>query len=205
MDYQDNLKIVEKLLSREALLNQLAEEAVELAKAILLYKEKTDHRHHLANSIFAEPMLTEWKELLEEGADLELVIEVVLAAAFDSDERKIYKNIIGTMDVVVSVLTIREVLKTMQKLCHDVAKAALKLNRAAGRENPTPISEDYARKQLLCHMASMMALQEKAFVGTDKEKTEEIKTEKAARWVSRLTGGMGNEGVYEDRPEFLGK
>lgn len=205
MDYQDNLKIVEKLLSREALLNQLAEEAVELSKAILLYKEKTDHRHHLANTIFAEPMLTEWKELLEEGADLELVIEVVLAAAFDSDERKIYKNIIGTMDVVVSVLTTREVLKTMQKLCHDVAKAALKLNRAAGRENPTPISEDYARKQLLCHMASMMALHGKAFVGTDKEKTEEIKTEKAARWVSRLTGGMGNEGVYEDRPEFLGK
>ena len=81
----------------------------------------------------------------------------------------------------------------------------MKLNRAAGRENPTPISEEYARKQLLCHMASMMALQEKAFVGTDKGKIEEIKTEKAARWVSRLTGGMGNEGVYEDRPEFLGK
>ena len=36
MEYQDNLKIVEKILSREALLNQMAEEAVELARAILL-------------------------------------------------------------------------------------------------------------------------------------------------------------------------
>ena len=198
MDYQDNLKIVEKILSREALLNQMAEEAVELARAILLYRDKTGHRRSWGSAVFSDSSLTEWGEVVEEGADLALVTEVVLAAGFDSDERKIFKNIIGTMDVVVSILTTREVLETMQKVCHDVAKAALKLNRAAGGENPTPISEEYARKQLLCHMASMMALQGKAFVGTDQEKIEEIKEEKAARWVGRLMGGIEDEGVHEN-------
>lgn len=189
MDYQDNLKIVKKLLSKGEILCQLAEEAVELADAITEYKNRMDERSasfSLGNTLMNSP--AEWKGVLEEAADISLVIVVTLDMIYDENERKIHKSIMDTMEVVAKALSGREILSSMNKLSHDIAKAALKLRRAMGAENPTPITEEDAKKKLLCHLSVFKVLFEEKFSENEKEDMERIKKEKAERWSMRLRG-----------------
>lgn len=207
MEYQDNLIIIEKSLSWEALLRQLAEEAIELSGAILEYREKT-----MADCLVQKPSLfsmggyDEWKAVVEEAADIDLVMQIVLEKIYDENSRKIRESIMVTVKVVTDTLTSDNVLRSMQKGCHDIGKAALKLIRSMGEENPTPITEAEAKNNLLSYMAAMWVLLEKRF-GTTMFATEieKIKTRKAERWVHRLMGGIEDEGVYEDRQGILGK
>lgn len=190
MDYQDNLKIVEKLLSKGEVLCQLAEEAVELADAITGYKYRQDGRHYervLSSSFMGEP--AEWKGVLEEAADVSLVIVAVLDMIYDEHERKIHKNIMDTMEVVVKSLPEKEKIKSMQKLCHEIAKAALKLRRAMGTENPTPVTEEDAKKKLLCHLSVIKVLFEEKFTDGEKADMKRIRENKAERWSKCLRGG----------------
>ena len=189
MDYQDNLKIVEKLLSKGEILCQLAEEAVELADAITGYKNRKDGRHFeyaLSNVIMGEP--AEWEGVLEEAADVSLVVIAVLDTIYDENERKIHKNIMDTMEVVIKALPENERIKSMQKLCHEIAKAALKLRRAMGTENPTPVTEEDAKKKLLCHLSVIKVLFEEKFTDGEKVDIKGIREKKAERWSKRLRG-----------------
>ncbi|WP_458407823.1 hypothetical protein [Anaerotignum sp.] len=189
MDYQDNLKIVEKLLSKGEILCQLAEETVELAEAITGYKHCQDGRHleySLANAFMGKP--AEWKGVLEEAADVSLVIIVTLDMLYDENDRKIHKNIMDTMEVVVKALHDNEKIKAMQKLSHDIAMAALKLRRAMGTENPTPVTEEDAKKKLLCHLSVIKVLFEEKFTDGEKADMKRIRDNKAERWSKRLRG-----------------
>lgn len=189
MDYQDHLKIVEKMLSKGEILCQLSEEAVELADAITGYKHRQDGRNYesiLSSAFMGDP--TEWKGVLEEAADVSLVIVGVLDMIYDENERKIHKNIMDTMEVVVKSLPEKEKIKSMQKLCHEIAKAALKLRRAMGTENPTPVTEEDAKKKLLCHLSVIKVLFEEKFTDAEKYEMKNTREKKAERWSKRLRG-----------------
>lgn len=189
MEYQDNLKIVEKMLGKEEILCQMAEEAVELADALTEYKNKMDERSPeftLRNVLRNSP--AEWNGVVEETADLSLVAIVTLDMIYDENDRKIHKSIMDTMEVVAKTMSGREILGSMNKLSHDIAKAALKLRRAMNKENPTPITEEDAKKKLLCHLSIFKVLFEEKFSEKEKEDMERIKEEKAERWSKRLRG-----------------
>ena len=131
---------------------------------------------------------TEWKGVLEEAADVSLVIVGVLDMIYDENERKIHKNIMDTMEVVVKSLPEKEKIKSMQKLCHEIAKAALKLRRAMGTENPTPVTEEDAKKKLLCHLSVIKVLFEEKFTDAEKYEMKNTREKKAERWSKRLRG-----------------
>lgn len=188
MEYQDNLKIVEKLLSKGEILCQLAEEAVELAKVIMLYNNERRRRWngHCISNPFCES--AQWKDVIEETADVSLVMTVALNTIYDDNERKIHINIMETMGVVVSALPSLELNKLIEKVCFDIAKTALKLRRAEGTENPTPITEEEAKKILLCHLSMMNSIIADRFSKEEKEDIKRIMMQKAERWSKRLRG-----------------
>ena len=90
------------------------------------------------------------------------------------------------MTVVVKKLSAREKISALLKLIHDIAKAALKLRRAMGTENPTPITEDDAKKKLLCHLSVAKVLFEEHFSDQEKSDMKSIREKKAERWSKRL-------------------
>lgn len=80
------------------------------------------------------------------------------------------------------------VLKLLHEVCHDLAKAALKLRRARSGENSTPITEEEAKEMLLCHISMIMALDTILFKNEEREQMEKIKEMKMERWAERLRG-----------------
>lgn len=200
MEYQDNLKIIEKLLSKEALLCQLAEEAAELAEAIYIYMEaKRKSNSSLHTMIcFIDTENMEWKGVVEEAADVSLVITTVLERLYDEKDMKIYESLSDTMRVAVKQLRESENINAVQKIGLELARGALKLKRAMSDENPTPITEDDARNTLLCKVSVANALFEALFGESEKEEILKIKIEKAERWSKRLRGEVDDEGIYKN-------
>ena len=102
-------------------------------------------------------------------------------ALVTTDDRYVCPN-------VHSIYNEKEKIKSMQKLCHEIAKAALKLRRAMGTENPTPVTEEDAKKKLLCHLSVIKVLFEEKFTDAEKYEMKNTREKKAERWSKRLRG-----------------
>ena len=197
MGYTGDCCLVRCKLNDEELLCQLAEEAVELAQATENYVEL----------FFPAYCLGEEKELedkvIEEIADVELVLSILMR---QDETEELLKTLKKAEFSESDLKNDRAVCGVISKDCLILAKAALKLRRAMYLTNPTPMTEADARKALMDAVYGavpvMRAWCEK--IGAS-NKVADIRIRKAQRWAQRLTGGMGNEGVYEDRQGILGK
>ena len=197
MGYTGDRCYVRCQLDDGELLCQLAEEAVELAQATENYVEL----------FFPAYCLGEEKELedkvIEEIADVELVLSILMR---QDETEELLKTLKKAEFSESDLKNDSAVCGVISRDCLILAKAALKLRRAMYLTNPTPMTEADARKALMDAVYGavpvMRAWCEK--IGAS-NKVADIKIRKAQRWAQRLTGGMGNEGVYEDRQGILGK
>jgi len=198
MNFLGNCITVRTTLDDGELLCQLAEEAVELADIADDY----ENGYFISYCLGEEGRLEDY--LLEEIADVELVSYVLLKK---EEREKLETELEEHQLSEYELRKLTAVCGVLNQSCLPLAKAALKLRRAMYKTNPTTITEEKAREELFENLKGVLILVHgiKSRIKNGSVKVENIKENKAARWVSRLTGGMGNEGVYEDRPEFLGK
>ena len=156
---------------------------MELSREILVFDVEADGRL-LSNG-------TEYKMLSkvrEEAADVELVADVLLDKIYAAYDRRILGSMVGSILIVVKGLGLIHIRKVLHEVCHDLAKAALKLRRARSGENSTPITEEEAKEMLLCHISMIMALDTILFKNEEREQMEKIKEMKMERWAERLRG-----------------
>lgn len=175
MRYDENKETVLQLMPAEEVILQFAEECVELSRELLVFN-KTEYE-----------MPTGVKE---EAADVELVAEVLLDKVYAAYDRRILNSMVGSILIVVKDLGLIHIRRALHEVCHDLAKAALKLRRARGGDNPTPITEEGAKEMLLCHISMMVALDSIFFKNDVREQMEKIKKMKMERWAERLRGGL---------------
>lgn len=139
---------------------------------------------------------------IEEAADVELVADVLLDKIYAAYDRRILGSMVGSILIVVKGLGLIHIRKVLHEVCHDLAKAALKLRRARSGENSTPITEEEAKEMLLCHISMIMALDTILFKNEEREQMEKIKEMKMERWAERLRGETADgerEGVLLDK------
>lgn len=192
MNYNESKETVLQLLPTDDAILQLAEECVELSKEFLIFN----------NTEYGMPTRVMPTGAIEEAADVELVADVLLDKIYAAYDRRILGSMVGSILIVVKGLGLIHIRKVLHEVCHDLAKAALKLRRARSGDNPTLITEEAAREMLLCHISMIMALDTILFNGEAREQMEKIKEQKMERWAKRLKGETANgerEGVLLDK------
>lgn len=197
MNYNESKETVLQLLPTDDAILQLAEECVELSKEFLIFNN-TERR--MSTGVMSTGVMP--TGAMEEAADVELVAEVLLDKIYAAYDRRILHSMVGSMLIVVKGLGLIHIKESLHEVCHDLAKAALKLRRARSGDNPTLITEEAAREMLLCHISMIMALDTILFNGEAREKMEKIKEQKLERWAMRLKGATANgerEGVLLDK------
>ena len=191
MNYNESKETVLQLLPAEEVILQFAEECVELSREILVFDVEADGRL-LSNG-------TEYKMLSkvrEEAADVELVADVLLDKIYAAYDRRILGSMVGSILIVVKGLGLIHIRKVLHEVCHDLAKAALKLRRARSGENSTPITEEEAKEMLLCHISMIMALDTILFKNEEREQMEsyrELIDTMAGRPVTIRTIDVGGD------------
>ena len=183
MNYNENKETVLQLMPAEEVILQFAEECVELSREILVFNAEADGRR-LSNGTEYEML----SKVREEAADVELVAEVLLDKIYTAYDRRILGSMVESILIAVKGLGLIHIRKVLHEVCHDLAKAALKLRRARSGENPTPITEEEAKEMLLCHISMMVALDSILFKNEEREQMEKIKEMKMERWAERLKG-----------------
>lgn len=178
MNYNESKETVLQLLPTDDAILQLAEECVELSKEFLIFN----------NTEYGMPTRVMPTGAMEEAADVELVAEVLLDKIYAAYDRRILHSMVGSMLIVVKGLGLIHIKESLHEVCHDLAKAALKLRRARSGENSTPITEEEAKEMLLCHISMIMALDTILFKNEEREQMEKIKEMKMERWAERLRG-----------------
>ena len=88
---------------------------------------------------------------------------------------------------IQKLVKLDDLLTGLAEEASELAKAALKYRRALYGTNPTPISEDDAYENLCEEIADVFLYVEALRINT--AHISRIEDEKAARWISRLTGG----------------
>lgn len=192
MNYNESKETVLQLLPTDDAILQLAEECVELSKEFLIFN----------NTECRMPTRVMPTGAIEEAADVELVAEVLLDKIYAAYDRRILHSMVGSMLIVVKGLGLIHIKESLHEVCHDLAKAALKLRRARSGENSTPITEEEAKEMLLCHISMMVALNSILFKNEEREQMEKIKEMKMERWAERLRGETADgerEGVLLDK------
>lgn len=81
-------------------------------------------------------------------------------------------------------LSERALLLQFVEECSEAAQAAAKLVRILDGENPTPVTEEEARKHLIEEIADIQVVE--AVLDVDPREIDEIYTEKMERWADRL-------------------
>jgi NTP pyrophosphatase (non-canonical NTP hydrolase) len=89
----------------------------------------------------------------------------------------------------------RERLAQLAEEAIELAHAALKLRRAMGRENPTPVAPEDAFAQVKEEIADVTLLVRLLYLDTDPTEMAEIHRRKLLRWRDRL---MAREGKTND-------
>lgn len=192
MRYNENKETVLQLLPTDDAILQLAEECVELSKELLIFN----------NTEYGMPTRVMPTGAMEEAADVELVAEVLLDKIYVTYDKRILHSMVGSILIVVKGLGRIHIKESLHEVCHNLAKAALKLRRARSGDNPTLITEEEAREMLLCHISMIMALDTILFNGEAREQMEKIKEQKMERWAKRLKGETADgerEGVLLDK------
>lgn len=192
MRYNENKETVLQLLPTDDAILQLAEECVELSKELLIFN----------NTEYGMPTRVMPTGAMEEAADVELVAEVLLDKIYVTYDKRILHSMVGSILIVVKGLGLIHIKESLHEVCHNLAKAALKLRRARSGDNPTLITEEEAREMLLCHISMIMALDTILFNGEAREQMEKIKEQKMERWAKRLRGETADgerEGVLLDK------
>lgn len=192
MRYDESKETVLQLLPADEAILQLAEECVELSKELLIFN----------NTEYGMPTRVMPTGVMEEAADVELVAEVLLDKIYAAYDRRILHSMVGSILIVVKGLGRIHIKESLHEVCHDLAKAALKLRRARSGDNPTLITEEEAREMLLCHISMIVALDTILFNGEAREQMEKIKEQKIDRWAKRLRGETADgerEGVLLDK------
>ena len=165
---------------------------MELSKELLIFN----------NTEYGMPTRVMPTGVMEEAADVELVAEVLLDKIYAAYDRRILHSMVGSILIVVKGLGRIHIKESLHEVCHDLAKAALKLRRARSGDNPTLITEEEAREMLLCHISMIVALDTILFNGEAREQMEKIKEQKIDRWAKRLRGETADgerEGVLLDK------
>lgn len=80
----------------------------------------------------------------------------------------------------------RERLAQLAEEAIELAHAALKLRRAMGRENPTPVAPEDAFAQVKEEIADVTLLVHLLYLDTNLTEMEEIRRRKLLRWRDRL-------------------
>ena len=84
-----------------------------------------------------------------------------------------------------------ELLLQLAEECAELAQAALKLRRALTGINPTPITEDEARGNLVEEVADVACVANLLLDAEDSIAMYDIIEWKKARWAARLDGKRG--------------
>ena len=183
MNYNESKETVLQLLPTDDAILQLAEECVELSKEFLIFNN-TERR--MPTRVMPTRVMP--TGAIEEAADVELAAEVLLDKIYAAYDRRILHSMVGSILIVVKGLGLIHIKESLHEVCHDLAKAALKLRRARSGENSTPITEEEAKEMLLCHISIIMALDTILFKNEEREQMEKIKEMKMERWAERLRG-----------------
>ena len=191
-NYPVNKKAVQRLVPVGEILSQLAEECVELSGALLEYDEMEASKgaYCNVNSSVEDALTKKWDAVREEIADVQLTAEVLFGVVYEEEEQQMLQSMVKSVSIVANDLTTKDARKALHRECLALAKAALKLRRAMGWENPTPITEGEAKKTLFCHISAVVALCGRLSDTEDIEQMLKIITEKMERWAERLRGGM---------------
>lgn len=200
--YETNCAVVWNNLGAEELLCQLAEELTELSMAAMdvvdcAFEEKTFKVDHETKK---RTMMMD--AMLEEIADVELVMEVMLAA---NEKRMIDDVMSSDKGTPLDGINWFSMVNAVSKKSLPIAKTALKVRRAMTRKNPTPVTwaeAHHAMIEGLGHLLVMTnAVKGSAVLGN--KKVSAFKEKKAERWAKRLTEGVENYGNLQQDPEEL--
>ncbi len=185
MSLLSDINTVKCLLDEEELLLQLAEEAGELADAVIDYGH---NRGSVADQMDVDNTYSD--KVLEEIADMELVVATLLPPE-EIEEIFSIMNRQENNDPVIKLYIKQLFMVSFSRACLRVAKHSMKLRRAKNGKNPTPIPAEKARTDLFESIKFAMVLSRRMTTALDgREKIVAISNEKAARWVDRLTNGI---------------
>lgn len=77
-------------------------------------------------------------------------------------------------------------LEMLAEECAELSHAALKLSRILRHENPTPVTEDKARRNLTSEIADVLVAMNAVTTSRDIRAIDSACTEKLDRWSERL-------------------
>ena len=181
----ENIKNIGLLLDEEELLCQVAEECVELVKAMEDLSSKG-----VVNGNGGAYL----SEIEEEISDILLVSNALLEKMIlDKTTLNFFAKITFLAEENLQKISISAQRSEVIKVTMDVAKLALKLRRAMTKKNYTPISEESARLDLIYSMAVQNGMVHCMINRCNFKKTYDIQTEKSERWIRRLQGSDVNE------------
>lgn len=188
-------KIVE-LLGTEELLCQLAEECVELAQAVDILQQlrNYDLRKIRVENDFTKQLAESKAECEEEFADVELVIAMVMASIGITATETDFINRIANSERTARKDKLNEAnIVDLRMNCLKVSKNALKLRRALTKKNPTPISFESARMDLIYNAAILQGNMTFLTEYFGFENIYDVQEMKTKRWIGRLQGSDVNE------------
>lgn len=102
-------------------------------------------------------------------------------------------------EYIRSKVGVLELLAGLAEEAAELAQAALKYRRALTGVNPTPISKEEAYGKLLAEIADVQLYE--SMLDIDWLIVDDIKDEKAERWVQRLEQKKQQEQITDYRPE----
>ena len=185
MSLLSDINTVKCLLDEEELLLQLAEEAGELADAVIDYGH---NRGSVADQMDVYDTYSE--KVLEEMADIELVATTLLSQEEIRDIVVTINRPENNDPIVKQYITDLFIYK-FSRICLDVVKNSMKLRRAKNGKNPTPISAEEARTNLYRSIKAVMIFSRRMTAALDgRGVIIRTSNEKATRWVDRLTNGI---------------
>lgn len=93
------------------------------------------------------------------------------------------------IEKVRTMLDKPELLCQLAEECTELGKAALKLRRIMNGINPTPLTEEEARKNFTEEVSDIMAVLKVLDISVESEEIHGIQEYKFQRWVRRLEEG----------------
>lgn len=95
----------------------------------------------------------------------------------------------NTIEYINYMLSDEELLCQLAEEASELAQAALKLRRAMTGDNPTPVTIEQARKNLIEELADVRLVAEVLNMGTRvKNEIDGVAAHKMERWAKRLGG-----------------
>lgn len=104
---------------------------------------------------------------------------------------------------IKDILPMTEILAQLAEEAVELAKAGLKLRRAIDGTNPTPVTYEDARENLIEEYADVICCMNIILNLEDFEQIQNISERKMHRWKNRLFEKLASEEIFKETKEAI--